>query len=269
MFDGVRRGKRVVLTARAGPHGYMYRVRQKRSKGGRQVAVLLVPGFMLDADLWRDVEGGLEAFGPILHADTTRDGSIADMARRALADAPASFILIGFSMGGYVAREIVRQAPDRVSALILIATSARGDTDVQLQRKAALAAQSPSTVFGGLSKSAVVSSLHPDHAHDDKLIARIQAMGARLGGEVFRRQSLLERHDERGSLHTIHCPTLVIAGRQDKLRSLIEAKELLDGIPDADLVEIEGAGHMIPMEAPEGVIVMISSWLEEMDFLTD
>jgi pimeloyl-ACP methyl ester carboxylesterase len=221
---------------------------------------------MLDADLWRDVEGGLRAFGPILHADTSRDGSIADMARRALEEAPAPFCVVGFSMGGYVAREIVRQAPDRVQALILIATSARGDTDVQLQRKAALAAQSPSTVFGGLSKPAVVSSLHPDRASDNELIARIQAMGARLGGEVFRRQSLLERHDERGSLGAIRCPTLVIAGAQDRLRSLDEARELNDGIAGSDLSVIDGTGHMIPMEKPEELVALIAAWLTRNGF---
>lgn len=230
------------------------------------MAVLFVPGFMLDADLWRDVDTKLQAFGPILHADTSRDGSIDDMARRALDGAPASFVLIGFSMGGYVARQIARVQPDRVSALILIATSARGDTGVQSQRKAALAAQSPSTVFGGLSKPAVVSSLHPDRADNADLIARIQAMGARLGAEVFRRQSLLTRHDERDGLNAIRCPTLVIAGAQDRLRSLDEARELHDGIPGSDFSVIEGTGHMIPLEAPELLVEQITDWLTQKGF---
>jgi pimeloyl-ACP methyl ester carboxylesterase len=230
------------------------------------MAVLCVPGFMLDADLWRDVAPELQSCGPILHADTSRDGSIADMARRALEDASGSFVLIGFSMGGYVAREIARLAPDRVQALILIATSARGDTGVQAQRKAALAAQTPSMVFAGLSKPAVISSLHPDRAADADLIARIQAMGARLGGEVFRRQSLLARHDERDGLGAIHCPTLVIAGPQDRLRSLDEARELHDGIPGSDFSVIEGAGHMIPLEAPERMAALIAKWLAQKGF---
>jgi pimeloyl-ACP methyl ester carboxylesterase len=221
---------------------------------------------MLGADLWRDVEPGLSAFGPIVHADTSRDVSIDDMARRALDGAPASFVLIGFSMGGYVARQMVRLDPERVAALILVATSARGDTSVQAQRKAALAAQNPSTTFGGLSRAAVVSSLHPSRADDTDLIARIQAMGAHLGGEVFRRQSLLDRHDERDSLHTIRCPTLVIAGAQDRLRSLDEARELHDGIPGSDFRVIESTGHMIPMEQPERLAEQISAWLTREGF---
>ncbi|WP_210338675.1 alpha/beta fold hydrolase [Ensifer sp. ENS06] len=103
------------------------------------MAMLFVPGFMLDADLWRDVVPALGEYGPATYADLSQDGSIEAMARRTLMDAPDRFILTGFSMGGYVAREIVRQAPDRVTALILIATSARGDSDVERQRKAVVA----------------------------------------------------------------------------------------------------------------------------------
>lgn len=218
---------------------------------------------MLDAELWRDVTAGLQAYGPILHADLSRDDSIANMAQRALAEAPASFILIGFSMGGYVAREIVRIAPDRVTALVLVATSARGDTGVQARRKAAAANRAAVSGFSGLSRAAVAASLHPDHAGDEALAGRIQAMGARLGGEVFRRQSMLDRRSDLDRLQEIRCPTLVIAGGQDGLRSIEEAEELHAGIAGSRIAVIEGTGHMIPMEAPDRLVDVIVSWLGE------
>jgi pimeloyl-ACP methyl ester carboxylesterase len=226
------------------------------------MAMILVPGFMLDADLWRDVEPGLSPFGPISHADLSRDATLQDMAERVLSDAPPTFILLGFSMGGYVAREIVRQAPERVTALVLVATSARGDSDVQAQRKSAIAGQSE-LAFRGLSTPAVVSSLHPDNAGRADLIERIQAMGQRLGGATFRRQSLLDRRDERGDLSGIGCPTLVIAGDKDKLRSRTEAMELHDGIGGSSFEVIENTGHMIPLEASERFVEVIVKWLEE------
>src|SRR3954462_14407622 len=99
------------------------------------MSLLLVPGFMADADLWRDVEGALAGYGPILHANTSQDGTLLALAQRALAAAPPSFTLIGFSMGGYVACEMARLAPRRVSALVLVATSSRGDTPDQARRK--------------------------------------------------------------------------------------------------------------------------------------
>ncbi|HEV7320170.1 MAG TPA: alpha/beta hydrolase [Ensifer sp.] len=225
--------------------------------------MLLVPGFMLDADLWHEVVPLLTEYGhgPATYADLAKDDTIAAMARRALADAPPSFVLVGFSMGGYVAREIVRQAADRVSALILIATSARGDSDVQRQRKAAIAGQT--AAFKGLSRSAVASSLHPDHADRDDIIVRIQAAGQRLGGDVFRRQSLIERRDERDHLGTIACPTLVIAGEQDQLRSREEALELHRGIGGSRLEVIEKTGHMVPMEAPQRLATIMGQWLDQ------
>ncbi|MCV3737649.1 alpha/beta hydrolase [Rhizobium sp. TRM96647] len=225
------------------------------------MAMLLIPGFMLDADLWRDVEPALAEFGPVRHADLSQDGAVDDMARRALAEAPEKFALTGFSMGGYVARQIARQAPERVTALILIATSARGDSDVQVQRKAAIAAQDGTAVFKGLSTSAVASSLHPDNVTRMDLIGRVQAMGQRLGAEVFHRQSLLDRRDERDDLHQIRCPALVIAGEKDRLRSRAEAIELHHGLAGSSLEIVENTGHMIPLEAPDALAQVMADWL--------
>lgn len=226
------------------------------------MAMLLVPGFMLDADLWQEVVPALGEFGPATYADLSQDSSIPAMARRALGEAPSKFVLVGFSMGGYVAREIVRQAADRVTALILVATSARGDSNVELQRKKAIAGQTGSAVFKGLSRTAVVSSLHPDNAERVDIVARIQAAGQRLGGDVFRSQSLIDRRDERDDLKTIRCPTLVIAGEQDRLRSRAEALELHQGITGSGFEIIENTGHMVPMEAPQPLAAVMGEWLE-------
>ncbi|MGI4942869.1 MAG: alpha/beta fold hydrolase [Janthinobacterium lividum] len=227
------------------------------------MSLVLVPGFMLDADLWRDVSAKLQVFGPLSHADLSRDDTMTAMARRTLAAAPASFALIGFSMGGYVAREMTRIAPDRVSALVLIATSARDATPVQTQRKAAAATRAAAAGFRGLSRSAVALSLHPDHASDEALTGRIHTMGARLGREVFLRQCMLDRQGDLDWLHEIRCPTLIVAGKQDKLRSLAEAAELHQGIAGSDLTVIDGTGHMIPMEAPARLVEAIVPWLAD------
>lgn len=225
------------------------------------VALLLIPGFMLDADLWRDIEPALAPWGPVTHALASDGDTLAEMAQHILAQAPQTFVLAGFSMGGYVAREIVRQAPERVEALILIATSARGDNEIQAKRKQALAAQPDTVSFKGLSSAAVATSLHPDNAGRTDLILRIQEMGQRLGAKVFLRQSLLDRRDERQSLKTIHVPTLVIAGDRDQLRSRDEALELHQGIAGSAFAVIENTGHMVPLEAPETLVRTIKEWL--------
>jgi len=219
---------------------------------------------MADETLWNDMTGALARFGPILHADLRHDTSVEALARRALAAAPPSFLLVGFSMGGYVARDIARLAPaygKRVEALVLVATSTRPDTPAMRQRKGAVGHAAPSVAFSGLSRIAVASSLHPKDKHNEAMIERVRAMGVRLGGDVFRRQSVLERPGDIDRLHQIRCPTLVVAAAQDQLRSLEEARELQAGIPDASLAVIDDSGHMIPIEAPQRLLDVIVPWL--------
>jgi pimeloyl-ACP methyl ester carboxylesterase len=225
------------------------------------MSLLLVPGFMADETLWRDLEAPLARFAPILHADLRHDSSIEAMARRALDAAPPSFLLVGFSMGGYVARDIARLAPERVRALVLIATSTRPDTPALQKRKGAIGNAAPSIAFSGLSRTAVATSLHPKDRDNEALIERVRAMGTRLGGEVFRRQSMLERPGDLHRLNEIRCPTLVVAASHDQLRSMEEARELQAGIPGATLELIEDSGHMIPIEAPERLTEVIVPWL--------
>jgi pimeloyl-ACP methyl ester carboxylesterase len=227
------------------------------------MSLLLVPGFMADETLWRELEAPLARFAPLQYADLRHDSSIAAMARRALDAAPPSFLLIGFSMGGYVARDIARLAPERVRALVLIATSTRPDTPALRQRKGAIGKAAPSIAFSGLSRIAVASSLHPKERENEALIERVRAMGMRLGGEVFRRQSMLERPGDLDRLHEIRCPTLVVAAAQDQLRSLDEARELQAGTPGATLEIIEDTGHMIPIEAPARLSAVIVPWLAQ------
>lgn len=226
------------------------------------MSVVLVPGFMTDADLWTDIADALRSVGPATQADVTRDDTVEGMARRLLAEAPPVFVLIGFSMGGYVAREAARMAPERISALVLIATSARGDNHIQAQRKAAIADRGARLVFGGLSRNAILTALRPGST-DETAIDRVRAMGERLGGEVFRRQSLLVRHSDLGRLDQICCPTLVVAAAEDQLRTLEEAEELHAGIKDSIFQVIEGCGHMIPIEAPGALSEALTAWFSD------
>jgi len=226
------------------------------------MSILLVPGYMADETLWDDVAGGLGRLGPVVHADLRHDPTIEAMAARALATAPDAFILVGFSMGGYVAREIVRLAPQRVRALVLVATSSRADSPSMRQSRGTVGSASASVSFSGLSRTAIATSLHPGQAGNEALIERVRAMGVRLGGEVFRRQSAIVRAGDRERLGEIRCPTLVVAAGQDRLRSRAESEELQAGIPGAELAVIEDSGHMVPIEAPEALLALMLPWLE-------
>ena len=227
------------------------------------LSIVLIPGFMADHTLWDDVAPHLRTLGAVSYGDTTTGATIAEMAEHILASAPERFAVVGFSMGGYVAREIARMAPERVLALALVATSARGDTKEYARRKTAAAKAADPARFKGLSRSAVTRSLHPDRAGDDAKIGRIQGMARRLGGEVFVRQASEVRESDLDRLAAIRCPTLIVAADADALRSLEEARELRDGIAGARLTVIAGSGHMIPIEKPAELAAAIVPWLTE------
>lgn len=216
---------------------------------------------MADQALWDDLLPYLPPAAPVQFADLNTGASIDAMADAVLAAAPAHFILLGFSMGGYVARAIAHRAPDRVTALILVATSARPDQPALVQQRVAAARQATVAAFHGLSRGAIRASLHVDRAGDTAIIERVRAMGARLGRDVFLRQAAVVRAGDVATLGQIACPTLVIAAAGDQLRSVEEGRELADGIPGADFVVIEHAGHMLPLEAPAALGKIVTDWL--------
>lgn len=223
--------------------------------------ILLIPGFMADASLWDDVVADLGEVGEISHGDLSRASTVEEMARDLLASAPHRFAVVGFSMGGYVGREIARLAPDRVQALVLVATSARADTPAQARQKAFAVRNVDPDRFHGLSRGAVLSSLHPDRAGDEAMVERVRAMSERVGGAVFVRHASQERTGDLDRLSSIRCPTLVVAADRDALRTLDESREMRDGIAGATMVVVDGSGHMIPFERPAELAAVVVPWL--------
>ncbi|MDE4176703.1 alpha/beta hydrolase [Phaeobacter sp. PT47_59] len=220
--------------------------------------IVFIPGFMLDRDLWTDVERSLSGIAPTLHPDLRLATSIDDMAQQALKFSPERFTLVGFSMGGYVAREMARLAPDRVERLVLIATSCRADTPDRGRAKAAAAVEPQR--FGGIARSAIRQSLSPRNANDAQLVERIRQMSLRLGPDTWQRQLAFRRDGDCAKLSEITCPTLIITGRDDRLRSNAEAEELRDGITGARLVRVP-TGHMVPLENPRILARIIRAFI--------
>ncbi|WP_206245660.1 alpha/beta fold hydrolase [Novosphingobium terrae] len=223
---------------------------------GRQVKLLLIPGFMLDADLWTDLRPELDAMGEVIDVDTTRDTSIAAIAQRALIATDGPVVVVGFSMGGYVAREIAYQAPERVKGLLLVATSAAADAPHLLKSRRSVGGQV--APFRRLSQRAIEKSLSP-LCRTDAMIERVQRMSERLGPEVFARQSSIQRAGDVMRLRQITCPTAIISAGADELRSLAESEALRDSISGSVLIVVEGSGHLLPLEQPAAVITALSA----------
>ncbi|MFO0997049.1 MAG: alpha/beta fold hydrolase [Alphaproteobacteria bacterium] len=228
-----------------------------------RIPLVLVPGTLCDGALWHHQ---VEHLGEVAHvtvADHTRHDTMPAIARAILDEAPQRFALAGLSMGGFVALEIMRQAPQRVARLALFDTTARADTPEQAQRRADFIALVERGNFKGVTPRMLPLFIHPDRLADEALCRSITAMGERVGAAAYLRQQNANRTrtDHRATLGTIACPTLVVCGRQDRLLPLDLSEEIARGIPNATLVVIEDCGHLPTMERPQAATALLRYWL--------
>lgn len=228
----------------------------------RQPLVFL-PGLLCDAALWRPQIDGLSDIADCVVADLTQRDSMADFADQVLATAPAHFALAGLSMGGYVAQEVWRRAPERVVRLALLDTSARADTSEQSARRRGLIELAQKGNFKGVTPRLLPLLVHPDRLDDTALTETVMGMAERVGMAAFLRQqqAILTRPDGRADLPRINCPTLVVCGRQDALTPLARSEEIAGLVPRATLAVIEDCGHLSTLERPEAVNQALRRWL--------
>ena len=221
--------------------------------------LVLLPGFMCDSDLWRDVAPDLGKLGPLHYGNVYQDDTLEGMAERVLSEAPERFVLVGFSMGGFVARVLTLMAPGRVTGVAFIASSAREYTEAERarRRQGALPGDRPRRASPG-----VALGLHPDRERDPVLLDRLRSMQRRLGPEVRAHQSALIRKDGYADLARITCPSLVVACRQDRLRKFEETERMAKCLPNSRFEVIEDCGHMAPLEKPHELAMLLGKWID-------
>jgi pimeloyl-ACP methyl ester carboxylesterase len=225
---------------------------------------VLVPGLNCSARLYTEQIPALWRFGPVQVADNTRDERMAAIAARILAAAPERFALAGLSMGGYIALEIVRQAPQRVARLALLDTAARADTPEITARRLRLIELAQGGRFAEVPDVLFPILVHRNRHGDAKLKDINRAMAAETGPDAFVRQerALMARSDLRPTLPAIKCPTLVLVGDGDELTPPELSQELAAGIPGSRLVTIADSGHLSTLEQPEAVNEALVEWME-------
>jgi pimeloyl-ACP methyl ester carboxylesterase len=225
---------------------------------------VLVPGLLCSARLYTAQIPALWPLGPVLVADHRRNDSLAEIAARLLASAPPKFALVGLSMGGYVAFEVLRQAPERVVKLALLDTGSRADDDA---RRAVRDNQVDLARNGRMAE--VVDMLwhvwvHPSRYADAALKEDVRAMVNETGVDAFARQqaALKSRPDSRPGLAAIRCPTLVLVGDSDQSTPPELSREIVAGIAGARLVVVPECGHLSTMEQPDVVNRALLEWME-------
>ena len=232
--------------------------------------LLLLPGLLCDHASWVPVVPALEAHADCRVASYADCHSLAAMAERVLRDAPPNFALAGHSMGGRVALEVVRRAPQRVTRLALLDTGYHSRPDGsagedERRRRLALLALAREQGMRAMGRQWMQAMVHPDRLHDPALVEDVLAMVARQSPDDYAAQddALLARPDVADLLRGIRVPTLVACGRQDAWSPLAQHQEIAALVPGSRLAVFEACGHMAMMERPEAVAAALVAWLAQ------
>lgn len=225
--------------------------------------IVLIPGFMCDASLWQEVLGGLQQLGTVSFADLNQGTDIDAMAERIIASLPQSCVLIGFSLGGYVARRIAAKAPQRVSQLVLLNTSARATSAEEIARNQQQIKMLKVFPYKGQTVTALKRALHPARNDNQVLLRHLQTMSLTLGADIFMQQLSIIRQDGHADCAQIFCPVLVVASREDQIRRLQEAEDIFAALPDPTFRIIEDCGHMSPLEQPQILMEYLREFLSQ------
>ncbi|MBI3526611.1 MAG: alpha/beta fold hydrolase [Betaproteobacteria bacterium] len=227
--------------------------------------LVLLPGLLCDAALWEPQLSDLADIADFFVADLTEHETMKDMAASVLRDSPwKEFALAGLSMGGYVAQEIVRQAPQRVKKLALLDTRSRPEQPEETERRRQfMKLAQTERGFTPVTNRMLPLMLHPSRVKDAPLVRVIREMAERTGVEGYIRQqkAIIARPDFRPNLPKIQCPTLVLCGRQDQLTPLENSEGMATAIPGAELVIVEECGHLSTLERPQRVNTALREWL--------
>ncbi len=227
--------------------------------------LVLLPGLLATRRVFQPQIDALSDIVDIVVPELWHRDSMAAMADAALAMAPQRFALAGFSMGGYVAFEIMRRASQRVERLALIDTQATPDAAEATARRQGLMEQTKIGRFHGVQPSLLPMILHRSHIDDKAIVQPILDMALEVGAEGFvnETRATIARPDSRPLLVDIEVPTVVIVGRQDLTTPLVRAEEMAADISNSRLVILEECGHMAPLERPAEVTAALRKWLSQ------
>ncbi|MEE1657786.1 alpha/beta fold hydrolase [Microvirga sp. CF3062] len=227
--------------------------------------LVLIPGLACTSRLFEPQVAALGSERTILVADHTRDDSIPAIAARLLREAPERFAVAGLSMGGYIALEVMRQAPERVARLALLDTSARPDSVEASQDRERLIALAQAGRFEDIHSRLWPRLVHSDRQADQDLQEVVIGMMRETGAEAYIRQqrAIMARADSRPNLPGIEVPTLVLVGEGDAIMPPEIAREMAEMIEWASLVVVPESGHLSTLEQPERVTRALRLWLNK------
>lgn len=219
--------------------------------------LLLLPGLVCDAEVWQDQCKHLQDLFTIIVPNLNEANTPDAMVEAALVSTPENFVLAGHSMGGWVALEIMRRYPERVSALCLANTSARLDNADKAESREKLISLAEmgknEELITILTKAFLFDTSHSKPVR--------QMIERNLPALINQETAMQLRQDCVPLLSSIHCPTLVMHAEHDAIFDISHSQQMADDIPNAALVIVQNSGHLAPVEQKEVVSALMKKWL--------
>lgn len=231
-------------------------------------SILLLPGLACDAELFRHQLPALATGHRVRVSDVhSRHATLPAMAAALLEeekDHAAPLVLVGTSMGGMLALEVLRQAPQRVAALALLGSTARPDTPELIELRTQACELFAAGRMDEVLLANVMFAFHPNNGGNKALVTEYLTMIRRAGALqlISQNRAVMARVDNRPLLPTVRCPVLVAVGEADGLTTPEHAREMAGLMPHARLEIVPGAGHMLTMEQPSRVNTLLLHWLD-------
>ncbi|MCF8707025.1 alpha/beta fold hydrolase [Rhizorhapis sp. SPR117] len=225
--------------------------------------IILIPGLMNDGWIWRHQVGGLSRLAPVTIARTDGCGTLEEMAERIVTGTVGSLVVIGHSMGGRVALEIAAMAPYRLASLIIFDSGARGPSESERAGRMQLVETAQKEGMAAVARDWLPPMLAPTNRQNTGLVHGITEMLERCSPETFalQQQALLTRPDRSALPAQISCPLLAVTGSEDQWAPLAEHEAIASAAPDGRVEVVNGAGHMLPVEAPESAMRILEDFL--------
>ena len=229
---------------------------------GSAPVLVFVPGLISDWTVWQPAAKLLAPY-PVAFADVTRATSITGMAEAILQQHPGKLLVAGHSMGGRVALEMARLAPDRIAGLALFNTGYHPRKDGEEAKRQHFIDLANQLGMAALLDEWLPPMVEPSRRSDARLMTRLRDMAGRMTPEIHERQlrALLGRPDAWPQLAEVKCPVLVAVGRQDGWSPLAQHQDMAGALPNSQLVIIEDAGHFAPIEQPDATASALRNWL--------
>lgn len=230
------------------------------------VTPIFIPGLICTGDLFAAQMHGLDHPAPALLADTLGRDSLTEMAEAALDLTHGLVVPIGLSMGGYVALEMARLAPDRLAGIALLNTAYQTDPEDRRTQREATIRMAQSDKFLGVTRHLLKTFLSPAAMADESIVQRVIAMAEDVGRTnfVLQQQAILGRRDQSDTLASLSVPTLVLCGSLDTLTPPEISERMAALAPLAELVILKDVGHLSTIEAPDQVTAILNRFLSQL-----